>query len=116
MEHKYTNITADSRKVQQGSIFVAVKGYSADGHDYIRTALDKGAACIVYEDEAKVSQLAAERPDIRFARCNVDACYPIAEHFGVSAIPTFLLFENGKETGRTAGYQSGENLLFSLGI
>ena len=64
MEQKYTNITADSRKVQQGSIFVAVKGYSADGHDYIRTALDKGATCIVYEDEAKVSQLAAERPDI----------------------------------------------------
>lgn len=61
-------------------------------------------------------KLAAERPDIRFARCNVDACYPIAEHFGVSAIPTFLLFENGKETGRTAGYQSGEDLLFSLGI
>jgi len=61
-------------------------------------------------------ELAAERTDIRFARCNVDACYPIAEHFGVSAIPTFLLFENGKETGRTAGYQSKEDLLFSLGI
>lgn len=61
-------------------------------------------------------ELAGERPDIRFARCNVDECYPIAEHFGVSAIPTFLLFESGKETARTAGYQTKEDLLYSLGI
>lgn len=49
----YTLVTSDSRKVIPGSLFVAVKGYSADGHDYIGTAIEKGAKCIVYEDESR---------------------------------------------------------------
>ena len=31
----FTLITADSRKVIPGALFVAVKGFSSDGHDYI---------------------------------------------------------------------------------
>lgn len=46
-------VTTDSRKVIPGSLFVAVKGYSSDGHDYIGTAIEKGACAIVYEDEGK---------------------------------------------------------------
>ena len=38
-------IIIDSRLVKPGDIFVAYKGERADGHDYIATALDKGAAC-----------------------------------------------------------------------
>lgn len=49
----YTLVTSDSRKVIPGSLFVAVKGYSSDGHDYIGTAIEKGAAAIVYEDESR---------------------------------------------------------------
>lgn len=56
MTSRFANITDDSRKVRQGSLFVAVKGYSADGHDYIGTAIEKGAACIVYEDDSKVRE------------------------------------------------------------
>ena len=41
------NVTADSRKVAPGDIFVAVKGTAVDGHDFIMTALEKGALCIV---------------------------------------------------------------------
>ena len=43
-------ICNDSRKVTRGSVFVAVKGYAIDGHDYISMAIGKGAAAIVYED------------------------------------------------------------------
>ena len=43
-------ICNDSRKVTRGSIFVAVKGYAIDGHDYIAIAIGKGAKAIVYED------------------------------------------------------------------
>lgn len=45
----HANITGDSRQVVPGSIFVAVKGYSADGHDYIASAIKKGATTIVCE-------------------------------------------------------------------
>jgi len=45
----FTLITADSRKVIPGALFVAVKGYASDGHDYIRSAIEKGATGIICE-------------------------------------------------------------------
>lgn len=41
----------DSRKVVPGSLFVAVKGFASDGHAYIRTAVEKGAVAVIYEDQ-----------------------------------------------------------------
>ena len=40
-------ITNDSRKVEPGSLFVAIKGEKADGHDFIKAVLDKKPAAIV---------------------------------------------------------------------
>ena len=40
-------VTSDSRKVEHGSLFVALKGYAADGNDFIPMALEKGAVAIV---------------------------------------------------------------------
>ena len=42
-------ICSDSRKVTRGSLFVAVKGFAADGHEYISRAIGMGARAIVYE-------------------------------------------------------------------
>lgn len=42
-----TGIHADSRKIQQGYLFVAVKGVQSDGHDYIGKAIENGAKVIV---------------------------------------------------------------------
>ena len=42
-----TSITSDSRKACPGCLFIAVKGCSSDGHDYIQDALAKGAAAVV---------------------------------------------------------------------
>lgn len=44
------NIQFDSRKVEAGSLFVATKGTAADGHQYITTAIEKGAVAVVCED------------------------------------------------------------------
>lgn len=41
----------DSRKVVPGALFVAVKGFASDGHSYIRTAVEKGAVAVIYEDQ-----------------------------------------------------------------
>ena len=43
------DITFDSRKVGQGTLFFAVKGTQVDGHDYIDGAIEKGASVIVCE-------------------------------------------------------------------
>jgi UDP-N-acetylmuramoyl-L-alanyl-D-glutamate--2,6-diaminopimelate ligase len=42
-------IQFDSRKVQAGDVFVAIKGTTSDGHDYIETAIKNGAVAVVYE-------------------------------------------------------------------
>ena len=48
-----SNVCNDSRKVTEGSLFIAVRGYASDGHDFIAAAVQKGACAIVYEDEEK---------------------------------------------------------------
>lgn len=42
-------IKIDSRKIEKGDIFVAIKGVTGDGHDYIIDAIEKGASLIVAE-------------------------------------------------------------------
>ncbi|MEX1002866.1 MAG: UDP-N-acetylmuramoyl-L-alanyl-D-glutamate--2,6-diaminopimelate ligase [Crocinitomicaceae bacterium] len=44
-----SEISFDSRKVVDASVFVAVKGTEVDGHDFIQNALDLGAIVIVCE-------------------------------------------------------------------
>jgi UDP-N-acetylmuramoyl-L-alanyl-D-glutamate--2,6-diaminopimelate ligase len=42
-------ITFDSREVSEGYLFVAVKGFKTDGHEYINNAIRAGATAIVCE-------------------------------------------------------------------
>jgi UDP-N-acetylmuramoyl-L-alanyl-D-glutamate--2,6-diaminopimelate ligase len=44
-----TGISIDSRAVQRGHLFVAMKGGSGDGHDYIEKAIENGAAAVAGE-------------------------------------------------------------------
>jgi len=40
----------DSRQVRPGVLFVAIRGLSADGHDFIPQALERGAVAVVMQD------------------------------------------------------------------
>ena len=40
-------IDTDSRKIEKDGIFVALVGERADGHDFVRDLLEKGALCCV---------------------------------------------------------------------
>lgn len=44
-----SGIEFDSRNISSGSLFVAVKGYKSDGHDYITSAVKSGAVAIICE-------------------------------------------------------------------
>ena len=44
-----TDISYDSRKTIPGGLFVAISGYTVDGHAYISKAVENGAACVVCE-------------------------------------------------------------------
>ncbi len=47
-------VVADSRQVQPGDLFVAIKGLTVDGHDYIPEAVKRGAVAVVIEESPRV--------------------------------------------------------------
>lgn len=68
LETEIKEICYDSRKVSEGSLFVAIRGYRTDGHQYIRQAQEKGAAAILCEEAAEgvtIPQICV--PDSRLA-------------------------------------------------
>jgi UDP-N-acetylmuramoyl-L-alanyl-D-glutamate--2,6-diaminopimelate ligase len=62
-------IAYDSRKVESGSIFVAIRGQHADGRQFVSQALARGAAAIVSEGEPHAGETIAwvVVPDARCA-------------------------------------------------
>ena len=57
-------IEYNSQKIEKNDVFVAIKGYKEDGNDYIKEAVEKGAVCIVTEDNLDASKL----PNITIVR------------------------------------------------
>lgn len=48
-----TDITADSRVVEEGSLFICLKGATVDGHKFLQMAVEKGAVAALVEDVPK---------------------------------------------------------------
>ncbi|NEU29470.1 UDP-N-acetylmuramoyl-L-alanyl-D-glutamate--2,6-diaminopimelate ligase [bacterium LRH843] len=55
----------DSRKVQEGTVFFCVKGYTVDGHDYAKQAEERGAIAIIAERPLSVSVPVIIVPDTK---------------------------------------------------
>src|SRR6059036_1223232 len=53
LDRPVENIAYDSRRVQRNTLFVALRGEKADGHQFIGQAISKGASVIVAEREEK---------------------------------------------------------------
>ena len=51
MDIDISGIAIDSRKVQKGYLFIAMKGTQVDGHQYIGKAIELGATAILAEEE-----------------------------------------------------------------
>ena len=56
LDMEIMGVAHDSRKVKEGYVFVAVKGYDVDGHNYIHQAIENGAKAIVVEDISSIKQ------------------------------------------------------------
>ena len=49
LDSEILGVTIDSRKVENGYMFAALKGERVDGHDYIAKAFELGAVCCIAE-------------------------------------------------------------------
>ncbi len=47
----------DTRTLERGDIFFALKGENSDGHAHLRSAFEKGAACAVIQDAARADEV-----------------------------------------------------------
>lgn len=52
--NSFTNISTDTRKIEKGMLFLAIKGEKYDGHDFIATAINNGATGIIISDKRKI--------------------------------------------------------------
>ncbi|OQY09702.1 MAG: UDP-N-acetylmuramoyl-L-alanyl-D-glutamate--2,6-diaminopimelate ligase [Fusobacteriia bacterium 4572_132] len=62
---KYTGIEYDSRKIKKGNIFLAVEGFQVDGHNYIESAIEKGAEMIIVSKKVETIN-----PEITYIKVN----------------------------------------------
>ena len=62
-----------------------------------------------------VEEIAAEHPEIRVGKVDVDAENGLAAQFGVMSIPTLVVIRNGETAGTLVGVQSKERVLELLG-
>lgn len=53
-EHEVAAVTQDSRKVNSGTVFVAVRGNAGDGHDFLAQAAQAKALALIVEDDKKI--------------------------------------------------------------
>ncbi|RAP26818.1 UDP-N-acetylmuramoylalanyl-D-glutamate--2,6-diaminopimelate ligase [Brevibacillus laterosporus] len=62
-----TGITADSRNVKPGDLFICLSGFTVDGHEFAAQAVEKGAIAIIAEREIEVDKTVVIVPDSRRA-------------------------------------------------
>ena len=60
-------IAYDSRKVKEGFLFVAIKGFETDGHKYIESAVKNGAVAVVGEEDVACACTYVKTADTRKA-------------------------------------------------
>lgn len=84
-----TSIHANAGEVKPGGLFVAIKGFKADGHDYIGQAIANGAAAVVTQKKIEKRELSdlsshygllskpvmVEVPDSRKAMSSIASCF-----------------------------------------
>jgi len=58
-----------------------------------------------------IDQIAAENPDIKVAKVNIDDEPELAAKFGVEGVPTLFAFKNGEVIGQKVGVQPKTTIL-----
>ena len=58
LEQEIQGIESNSKNVEKGFLFIAIKGFDVDGHQYIGGAIEKGATAVMVEEGCDLKDLA----------------------------------------------------------
>lgn len=112
-----SNVSLDSRAVQPGTTFIAVKGSVTDGHQFIEKAIEKGATAIIAE------QLPGEKKEgvvyVEVENSAIAAGYMATNFFGQPSASLHLVGvtgTNGKTTIATLLYKLFTALGYHCGL
>ena len=107
-------VCTDNREVSRGDIFVCIKGFRQDGHNYISDARARGAALVVCEDSFKDAHASIRVKDSRKAAALIAKVYyqnPSSNFrlIGVTGTngkttSSLLIFKALRELGISAGW------------
>ena len=106
-ETEIRGISYDSRKTEPGDLFVAIKGFEADGHRFIPKALEKGAAVILCEDAP-----GDDTPYVQIADCRYGLAVASANFFRHPAKEMKIVGFTGT-SGKTSSTQVLKHVLES---
>ena len=61
LEIDIPNICNNSKQIKKGDMFIAIKGFESDGHEYIKEAIDKGAKAVMIDLDSNVKRIKNSR-------------------------------------------------------
>ena len=116
-DEKMKGVAFDSRKVEEGFLFVAVKGLTVDGHDFIKNAIEKGTKVIICE---QVPESLDQNITIVQTDNSAEALGIIASNFYGRPSEKIRLVgitgTNGKTTCVTLLFELFQNLGYPVGL
>jgi len=107
-----TDLAYDSRKVNEGSVFVCITGTAADGHKYIPDAIDKGAAALIVERDIELPKGVTV---IKVDNTRKALAYMSAAYFGHPAKKLITIGITGTKGKTTTSYMI-KSILDNTGI
>jgi len=63
LELEITNLDKDSRNIKENGLFVAINGYSQDGHQYVQKAIENGAVAVILQKDSINAELVKKLPE-----------------------------------------------------
>lgn len=112
-----SKIEFDSRQVQSGDVFLAIRGTQSDGHNYIAKAIESGAVAVVCESLPETLQKGVTYIEVENSAAAL--AYMASNYYGIPSQSIKLVGvtgTNGKTTIASLLYQLFKNAGYKTGL